>query len=690
MSALDRDVVHAVEPGADSEGRLVAVLGMTDAGIAQIPQNLIERFDFEFSIDTSVEAWRESTEKLAGFTARYLNVVRTAPGVLRAWAEGGLDGTNPPNACDSCDLQEQCHEVFGSWDMGPSSGAIGMFPLSPDAPRELLDRLDTRTPSVRANPRGFLENVLRGLLEDPSRLDDGMFPSLDHMPVRVQEPEGWAEFERKYLGGFSTSDRERVRVLSDAWFNGPANDYLANRLEPILSPLQLPKFAVEVAPQPESDPTESGTPPQVPPSAKTGETSDEFQGILSKLRAWLQGETLLSDEEPRRLISELLLQALPMESVRGVPRSASSHLAQKGSILIDGQRAKVQRGRFAFSLDRSEETRALIEALLRHDSKGGWGFPGGESHKRVVHTWLMKHGERALHSLLPERLDPVDAIGLVAGYLYVGGSAQRGYAGLEPEEVVATVFEEVEPERYPSNHGDWPMLLKRIHDDRTELREFLRDELAARQGTRGGSYFLDPLPVIDAISKRRRTFSVESISEDFRGGYWKKRFQSAANCMRYPALDGAVAKQFSYALSRLSECSKSASELGYSTRDRLPAEQIAQDALKIREELKSADHPIPDPAFDDVVATLRNVGGWDQLVQTFREHAKGDSMGELVQIDFPRLEIVCETLRTVGAYLHRVEAEVSEREVALDNTSSADREALFEAIDGLVALRIDS
>ena len=71
-----------------------------------------------FPIESSVEAWCGSEQALAGFTARYLNAVRSNEDELRAWAKGGLDGSPPPNACRSCDLKEACHATFGRMGLG--------------------------------------------------------------------------------------------------------------------------------------------------------------------------------------------------------------------------------------------------------------------------------------------------------------------------------------------------------------------------------------------------------------------------------------------------------------------------------------------------------------------------------------------------------------------------------------------
>ena len=183
------------------------------------------------------------------------------------------------------------------------------------APRALLESLDERKRFVRKNPRGFLENVLRRLLENLDHLVNGTFPSFESLPIRVQEPEGWTEFERRFLGGFSRDNKERVRVLSAAWFSGRADEHLAADLEPLLGPLRLPKFAAEVGPR---DPKPEPKPPE--PRPPDPRSTDELQELLSELREWSNGEILLSDEEPRDLVRALIVKALPLESIRGLPR----------------------------------------------------------------------------------------------------------------------------------------------------------------------------------------------------------------------------------------------------------------------------------------------------------------------------------------------------------------------------------
>ena len=176
MSALDKDVFHAVEPQSRPElCDLVAVLGMTVVGKKGLRDNEADRVSLFVEMQGSVEAWRESKAEVRRFAARYLNAMRLSEDRTRRLVEHRQAGGDiNDSGCRDCPVIERCHKVFGAEEF--EGQAVGLFPFSPAAPQRLLQMLDTEAPGLRKNQRGFLDQVLKPLLGQVNQLDQGRFP----------------------------------------------------------------------------------------------------------------------------------------------------------------------------------------------------------------------------------------------------------------------------------------------------------------------------------------------------------------------------------------------------------------------------------------------------------------------------------------------------------------------------------
>jgi hypothetical protein len=112
-------------------------------------------------------------------------------------------------------------------------------------------------------------------------------------------------------------------------------------------------------------------------------------------------------------------------------------------IRIEGQRSNPIGSKFQVRFPRSEETRALIEALARFDIEGNrsWAFSGGEIHKRVVARWLRAHTPDVIAALQPPPDLPVgDAVAAAVELLALGAFVRdRRRLPEGPAQVASTI-----------------------------------------------------------------------------------------------------------------------------------------------------------------------------------------------------------------------------------------------------------
>jgi hypothetical protein len=163
MSALNEEVFNAVEPVPRGDlCRMIAVLGITDEGWRGLWDNQKERVTYSVGVGKSaVGEWENDPDAVTQFTARYLNTTRLTEDDIKRIAQHRRKGNDVHiSACDQCPVCDECHEAFGSVDVGVVR--IGTFPFTPNASVRLLANLN-----VQKTPRGLLTQIIQPILEYP-------------------------------------------------------------------------------------------------------------------------------------------------------------------------------------------------------------------------------------------------------------------------------------------------------------------------------------------------------------------------------------------------------------------------------------------------------------------------------------------------------------------------------------------
>lgn len=696
MSALDEDIVNAVEPNPSADlCRLIAVIGMTEAGYERLRDNQLDRSTDKVSLGAEMTAsWRSDVGGLAQFSARYLNAARLDEEHVRVLAQQRRDGGDVGlSACTNCPVRGPCHATFGAVEL--DGAAVGLFPLTALAPHQLLLRLDERRKGVRRNQRGLLEHVLRPVLRDHDSLVAREFPGI-RFAAEFPEPAYWASFERNYCGGWPKRDRERLKLLAQGWIVARTADEAAQALAGFVQPFGFPSFSRDVEPVPpvQAPPSgeryraESETPSTVPP---------ELQRLLNSLAAWKGGARLDDDDEARSLVHRVIRDAMAWDDERVPTDVWNTLLKNKGVVRFEGQRAKPI-GNFFIDLPRSEETARLVEALGRFQYEGNrsWAFPDGEAHKRVVSMWLRKHGKRIV-----ETLDPSPNLGtakpvLHAVRLLAIGAVLRCRSRFPSDN--AAVLREVlvdfaEDSLVPLGDAD-RAFLETLRAKHAAVRRFVVEELNVPQGgVRGGINFIDPLPILSGVRSALQNMTVEQLPDAYLtgGGHWKSRYQALTGIAAFADLVPVLNERraaIERHLTNVRLILLDAISAGIETEDLLGSLRTFFAEFTALLDIQGRMLPLPDAEFDHLRALYaQRAASWAATLSDASCVVTNASPVDLVAFDAAGFLEAARALVAAGDYLARMERELAAQETRLVEGGDPDQlvASLLQALKSIEA-----
>lgn len=571
LSVLDDEVVNAVEPQDDASlCDLTAVLGMTEQAYQRLRDNQYQRIAgsgliLSFPKDSSADAWVDDDAQIDRFVARYLNAARLAETDVNQIADRRRQsGDVELSACDDCPVREQCHAAFGAVAFDPDT-VIGLFPFRPSTAHYLLGHLDAHQTGVRPTQRGLLDHVTKPVMRYVGSLAAGDRHALT-LPINRRPPTDWQTLSEIFLGGWAQIERERYRLLAEAWTTKVKATDIATDLKLLLKPFSLPEYsakAPDAAPAHLGGPTDP-TPPAKKPSAPETERvppvdpipvprvdaaiQNKLAGLLNRLDRWMSGEKLETPREYQDLLIKFLKGALPLDDVRTPAIPAQRKFLRdtdRGSIRIEDASTQAPANRLSFHFPRTEETHQLIRALVHHDveGRGTWQFPGAERYKRIEARWLRKHQSAMLAALDPEGLSAAEPIKYATRFLCVASMVERR-GGLPTDTSAAlsyvtstavTTPPTVLTEQLRKLYADLP-------DRRRMLQSFVVEETNLPQG-KGGIVVIDPQVITEAITEARTNPSIAALPAEYATSYWKSRYQALDGLRAWSALPAAIANE---------------------------------------------------------------------------------------------------------------------------------------------------
>lgn len=701
LSVLDDEVVNALEPQSDSSlCPLTAVLGMTDVAYKRLRDSNTQRPSLILSVGGAMgTAWRSEPEALDRFAARYLNAIRLEETNLTSLAEDRQNGADiTKSACIGCDHRAECHAAFGAVDF--DGVPVGLFPLAPGTASRLLGALDERAAGVRRTQRGFLEHLVKPVLQHMEALADGHSGAPVLALEQPAEPTYWLTFKETYAGGWPASEVSRLKFLAGFWTAATSPQDLAQGLSDLLQPFRLRAFTTAASPRGTEQPVRKIVPPPAtsistpdPRVAAPPPPDPKITDLTRRLDRWLQGDDFQTPGDAQELLLRFLRKALPLEDRRSPSPAARSLLAgNKGLIRFPGSATRGANVSFSIEFPRTDETRDLILALARHGilGKGSWNFEEGERQKRVVARWLRANTDWICKALDPEGLDTGLPVQQAVQFLSLAAILQRRTA--LPSDTTKAVGVVMAPPstKAPTCLGE---KLQRLWSDLPErqrlIREFLLTEIDIPQGS-GGCVMIDPWPVVTALD-RDLDVTVPCIDASYLTGHWKSRYSVLDSPKGWSELPALLEAERDCIEERVLAIKQQLRLEGYDMAD-APQALLAflQDVADLVQTQAETQQPVPHAEFDRIKDSLgKRKSTFTSALQNSDALIASGRLGEILTFDPQPLVDLGAHLGTCIAYIKKVREYVDQKRQHISVTGDPDEamEQLSAAIDRVTALR---
>jgi hypothetical protein len=429
--------------------------------------------------------------------------------------EGAVGRDWVPNACETCPLQEPCHDSFGI-----SNDGYGLYPFN----RAALDRMLRARTKGTFDPRDVLARVVRlTLAEQENDLADGRYPSAPYLQTYVDPslPTMDSEVVERIRQLDPQGVRRRVDVLT---FWGGCPDKVVNLPKGIHEAFALPELDVErqvdiveaVRPRvegldlPKEDPRLSEDLEEIRKWA-TGHYNLS-QDLAGRLRRWIHGAVVARiewNEEFWRANDAWTNrnngQFFRASSVRIVNASGGGALPQS-AVQVE----------IAISNDHER----LLRGLVQFHFYGHWNFERGDGPAlfRLYCSRLDEWAELVLARIRSTAAggsawDPVKP---AMGLLLVGARALglRGSRSNITEDLVNAVFEPSSAKAALERGPLWSRLItactERVGagDSREQLRDRLFEYVAEAQGV-GKPQAIDAARILPSLKEFKGTWSPE-------------------------------------------------------------------------------------------------------------------------------------------------------------------------------------
>jgi hypothetical protein len=503
-------------------------------------------------------------------------------------------------------------------------------------------------------------------------------------------------------------------------------------MEPLRSILKLPTFSKKV----KARKPEEGTPPppQPQPKPKPSGASAAIDKVLANLREWIGGEDLKDDAAIRAWLADFVRDCIPWDDYREPPRAVWYDLLRRGAegeakdkykhIRVEGQKAKPIGTKFLIPFPRTEETRALIEALARYDLEGGksWTFQGGEIQKRTVARWLRSHATEVIQSLQPPpELAPGDAVSCAVELLSLAAFIRdRKKLPENPAECASSILKgwteaegrlvrlagkkwrdvvtedsgaRSDTSRVVTLSAKWQRLVENLQLQSHHLIKFLLDELEVPQG-RGSETvnFIDPRPLLTRAAGPRDTFAVSPLDPEFFKNFWETRFTPLRQAKAYEKLTDALTDERAEVKRSVVAISGVLAAWGYDVS--LPRESVTaflEHTIELHKTKQEGKLVVAnDPEFDHLYRfqqLTRKAGQWATAFEQAVELVADADPFRVVLFDPRHLLDLDATLAITDRYLKEVSKQASEWEAEFAEKGDPHklRDALLSSLDRLTA-----
>ncbi len=502
-----------------------------------------------------------------------------------------------------------------------------------------------------------------------------------------------------------------------------ASDEAALALEPFLEPLGFPQFSSKAPAggtgtrgtgdgareEPDAKVTSRPQEPSPAPLRREKAELDKVKRVLQNLRTWLddKDKPLAGNDKFRKLLADFVRTSVRWDDERRPPATEWKRLLRGSDdkqaykvVYIEGQGTDPVNAPFVIREDfpRTEETRELLEALVRFSSEGDgtWDFPNGELHKRVAARWLRKHEAGLLTRLDPEGgLDTRLPVAVAVEFLCVAAVVRRrAKLPAEPEDLVAAVLADPWPEEEApvAVSRDWQDLLEDMRRRHKEVRDFVIAELAVIQGRTGGQNFIDPVPILAAAGAFAKEPKVQHLSPEYFRGYWKTRYLPLAGLPAYANLPHILEAERTAVAAIVTRLSQAVTSFGYDPSGPKEAmKSFCADLVELMKVKADTKFYLPDEAFDTLCrreTVVADASRWGQAFEVATRVAQAKGLFEILLYDPKLLQVAAAAIAMAEAHAGRLERElaVQDRHQSVEGDPLELQAALLTALDTLAGL----
>jgi hypothetical protein len=525
---IDRALLDALIESREDLCRLRLLIAVT-SGYYETGLLDTQRQRFEYVIDMNGRPPLVEDDRLAPFTARYLNALRAKPDELDSWyeARGADAATDLPNTCLGCEYQETCHAAFGARTI-EGAGSVGLYPFTEDALANMAERARERSqnPEFRFGPRELLRDVLRPIVRDirAREIKAAEFPDqplLDAHGGRLLSVEIQAA-----VRAAAGANADRYLVLLELW--GAAPRTLTALPDDVYRAFSLAPLTLEGA--------ASATPSRVAESVPGAEESspsapdraaDALQQRLDLVESWANGGPMTSiTNDLRGLVSSAVGGLIDWDG-EGLERTVFAGSAGGASAFqnrsIDFARQDTREASTQIKLnlpledthDSQLATARALQGLMSFERHGHWGFENGLEQFLVLSEELPKWAGIVLEQLrhLADPLGEWDPVASALEVLAIGATLASRPPRIDaslPDRLEALFGAWPDPGELQIRSDGWRELYAQIHRRVDELRGIVLAHAGAMKGGRRGS-MLDAARVVEPLRVLYRTWQLAAI-----------------------------------------------------------------------------------------------------------------------------------------------------------------------------------
>jgi hypothetical protein len=347
---------------------------------------------------------------------------------------------------------------------------------------------------------------------------------------------------------------------------------------------------------------------------------------------------------------------------------------------------------FFIDLDRSTETKELLESLSNFERRGkNWAFPHSEIHKRKLSRWLRNNTRRVVESLRPDLTSLVESARKCAIQTLALAATLRDRRKMPTNaaERLDVLFKPVwvagaKPVVFSS---ELEQIVSDLETKHGAIRSFVIREFGAGQGDAEPKDFIDPSPILDILDEFAKAPKVEPPSTEVAGGFWQSRFTPVSRMQAYASLDERIEKE-RLAIQSAIEAARSFTEATGFEGDDL-RENLGRSLKELTEVIglqRGGQHrrgilPLPNQEFDKLweskaIQNADTRSSWSVAMEKAIGVSKDKDVLSLLAFDPTKLKECIAVLCIVERFLEVVDRHIEDEEV-YDGTKGDSRSELL-------------